>query len=202
MTENTPGSVTRWLSTLRDGDPAAAEFLWNRYFEQVARLAQRQLVDLRDRSRDAEDVALSALNALCQAASRGRLVDLRDRHDLWQFLATCTLNRARNLLRDMNRLKRAGAAPQGNTAPREQQWDEVESDEPTPAEANQLADDLRHIMARLDQEDPTHRLREVALWKLEGYSVLEIARRHNCTRKTVVLRLSLIRSLWRNVLLS
>jgi DNA-directed RNA polymerase specialized sigma24 family protein len=74
--------------------------------------------------------------------------------------------------------------------------------EPTPAEAAQLADELRQMMDRLDAEDPSRRLREVALLKLEGYTVEEIARRQNCARKTVALRLSVIRALWRRELLT
>lgn len=200
MTVETPGSVTHWLTLLRAGDPQAAEFLWDRYFAQVLHLAHRQLLGLRDRSRDAEDVALSTLNALCHAASHGRMANVQDRHDLWRLLVTCTLNRARNLRSHENALKRraelaAATRPDAGLA-------NVESTEPTPEEAAQLADELRHMMQRLDAEDPTHRLREVALLKLEGYTVEEIARRQQCARKTVSLRLSVIRGLWRKELLT
>jgi len=54
MTLEAPGSVTHWLQPLQAGDPAAAEFLWDRYFEQVLQLARRQLLGVRDRSREAE----------------------------------------------------------------------------------------------------------------------------------------------------
>lgn len=202
MSLETPGSVTHWLSLLRAGDPQAPEVLWDRYFAQILQLAHQQLLGLRDRSRDAEDVALSTLNALCHAASQGRLANVRDRHDLWRLLVTCTLNRARNLRLHENRLKRraelvaeTGSRPESGLA-------NAQSTEPTPEEAAQLADELRHMMRRLDAEDPTHRLREVALLKLEGYTVEEIARRQQCARKTVSLRLSVIRGLWRKELLT
>jgi len=202
MSLESPGSVTHWLSLLRAGDPEAPEALWDRYFAQVLRLAHQQLLGLRDRSRDAEDVALSTLNALCQAAQQGRLANVQDRHDLWRLLVTCTLNRARNLRLHENRLKRR-AELVAETGPRpEAGLGNVPSTEPTPEEAAQLADELRHVMQRLDAEDPTHRLREVALLKLEGYTVEEIARRQQCARKTVSLRLSVIRGLWRKELLT
>ncbi|MFN7806780.1 MAG: ECF-type sigma factor [Planctomycetaceae bacterium] len=202
MSLESPGSVTHWLSLLRAGDPQAPEALWDRYFAQVLRLAHQQLLGLRDRSHDAEDVALSTLNALCQAAQHGRLANVQDRHDLWRLLVTCTLNRARNLRSHENRLKRR-AELVAETGPRpEAGLGNVPSTEPTPEEAAQLADELRHVMQRLDAEDPTQRLREVALLKLEGYTVEEIARRQQCARKTVSLRLSVIRGLWRKELLT
>jgi DNA-directed RNA polymerase specialized sigma24 family protein len=202
MPVETPGSVTHWLSLLRAGDPQAAEFVWDRYFAQVLNLAHRQLLGLRDRSHDAEDVALSTLNALCHAASQGRLANVLDRHDLWRLLTTCTLNRTRNLMRNASRVKRTGepVPPGGGNPP--VPLSQLPAADPTPAEAAQLADDLRQMMDRLDAEDPTRRLREVALLKLEGYTVEEIARRQNCARKTVALRLSVIRALWRRELLT
>jgi DNA-directed RNA polymerase specialized sigma24 family protein len=57
-------------------------------------------------------------------------------------------------------------------------------------------------MDRLDLEDPSHRLRQVALLKLEGYTLVEIARLQNCARKTVIVRLAVIRALWRSSLLT
>lgn len=202
MTVETPGSVTHWLSLLRAGDPQAAEFIWDRYFSQILHLAHRQLLGLRDRSRDAEDVALSTLNALCHAASHGRLANVQDRHDLWRLLVTCALNRVRNLRLYENRLKRGGAHVTETVPLHDSLVTGTVTAEPTPEEAAQLADDLRHMMDRLDVEDPTHRLREVALLKLEGYTVEEIARRQKCARKTVALRLSVIRGLWRRELLT
>ena len=59
-----------------------------------------------------------------------------------------------------------------------------------------FSDWLEHLLSLLDQEDPTQRLRATALLKLEGCTDAEIATRHTCSRKTVVLRLGLIRSLW------
>jgi len=199
MTFPHPGSVTHWIKHLQAGDPAAAEFVWDRYFDLVVQLARQQLLGIQNTCQDPEDVALSALNALCHAARRGKLAPLADRDDLWRLLATCTLHRSRNVRRDSRRLKRGGgSAPLRLPATGDRQ--SLRSREPTPAEAAQLTDDLRALMDRLDREDPTHRLRQVALWKLEGFTDLEIARRQNCSRKTVCVRLSLIRALWQSLL--
>ena len=57
---------------------------------------------------------------------------------------------------------------------------------------------LRHALARrlfevLRDED----LRRIAVWKLEGHTVDEIAAELGCARRTVARRLELIRTLWR-----
>jgi DNA-directed RNA polymerase specialized sigma24 family protein len=39
-------------------------------------------------------------------------------------------------------------------------------------------------------------LRQVALWKMDGYTVDEIADRMGCARRTIARRLDLIRKTW------
>ena len=197
MTVEGPGSVTNWLKPLQAGDPTAAEFVWDRYFDHVVQLARQQLQGVRDRSQDAEDVALSALYALCDSARRGQLTSMADRDDLWRLLATCTLNRCRKFRRDSQRWKRGGGGSGGTPPETPQPLPTNGRREPTPAEASQLADELRHMLALLDHEDPSQRLRQILLWKLEGYTDPEIAHLQGCARKTVAAKLSLIRSLWR-----
>src|SRR5438874_1974030 len=59
-----PGtSVTDWLGRLRAGDRDAAQRLWERYFDQLVRLARGRLRGARRRAADEEDVALSALDS-------------------------------------------------------------------------------------------------------------------------------------------
>jgi hypothetical protein len=41
-TEN-PGSVTRWIGALKDGGRAAAQPLWDRYFERLVNRARARL---------------------------------------------------------------------------------------------------------------------------------------------------------------
>ncbi|MFM8581920.1 MAG: ECF-type sigma factor, partial [Planctomycetaceae bacterium] len=160
-----------------------------------------QLRGVRDQARSAEDVALSTLNALCQAAQAGRIENVRDRHDLWRLLMTCTLNRARNLRTAEFCFKRGGGLDGATRAFDPLLLSRFPSPEPTPDEAAELSDQFRYLMDRLDAEDPSHRLRQVALLKLEGYSLVEIARLQNCARKTIVVRISVIRALWRASLL-
>ena len=79
-------AVTQWIEQLKEGDSAAAEKLWQRYFQQVVEQARRKLQGASAAMADEEDVAVSAFKSFCNAAREGRFPDLRDRDDLWRLL--------------------------------------------------------------------------------------------------------------------
>lgn len=201
MSELNAGSVTAWLQPLKAGDPAAAEYVWSRYFQRSLQLARQRLGGLSDTARDAEDVALSAMNALFLAARNPGDQGLKDRNDLWRLLSTCTLNRTRNLLRDSLRLKRSGGGDVPALSDEQVECELLEKIDKglDPADAVMFADEMGKLLDLLDAEDPSQRLRQVALWKLDGCTDREVAVRMNCTRKTVCARLALIRALWKSV---
>ena len=85
--------ITNWLTGLKSGDEAAAQAVWERYYAKLLKLACRNMVALRKREVDEEDVALSAMNTFLRGAANGRFPRLNDRHDLWKILLTCTLRK-------------------------------------------------------------------------------------------------------------
>jgi RNA polymerase sigma factor (sigma-70 family) len=169
------------LEPLQAGDPAAVEQLWQRYFRRLVGLARKHLQDGPRGAADEEDVALSAFDSFCRAAEAGRFPRLDDRDCLWRLLLTITSRKAGRLLRDEGR--RAAAAPT---------VEEIISREPSPEEAAQLMEEYEGLLLQLDSQD----LQAVALWRMEGYSVEDIAERLGCVSRTVKRRLQLIRSLW------
>jgi DNA-directed RNA polymerase specialized sigma24 family protein len=70
--------------------------------------------------------------------------------------------------------------------------DRVVGDEPTPAFALEVADEFRRLLDLLDDDG----LRQIALLKMEGYTVDEIAAQLGCARRAVERRLQLIRKIW------
>ena len=70
--------------------------------------------------------------------------------------------------------------------------DRIDSDGPTPAEAALLNEALERRFQMLKDPD----LRQIALWKLEGYTNPEIAARLDCTLRTVERKLERIRAYW------
>src|SRR5215470_13386684 len=84
------GSITYWIGKLKDGDPAAAQKLWEGYFQRLVDLARIRLQAAPRRAADEEDVALSAFHSFCRGAGQGRFPRLGDRDDLWQLLVLLT----------------------------------------------------------------------------------------------------------------
>src|SRR6059036_1916383 len=80
------GSVTAWIGALKAGDHAAAQKLWERYYEQLVRLARKKLAGGRRRAADEEDVVQNALDSFYRGAAQGRFPQLRDRDNLWPLL--------------------------------------------------------------------------------------------------------------------
>jgi RNA polymerase sigma factor (sigma-70 family) len=185
------GSVTRWIGEyIARGDEEAARQLSNRYFEKLVTLARAKLKQVRlpGADHDAEDAAISALNNFCRAARGGRFPSLKDRNDLWALLITITERKAIDLARRERRGKRGG-----KRAPVEGlEITELPSPEPTPEDLTIMVEQFQRLLELLDDET----LRQVALWRMEGYTNDEIAGRLGCARRTVANRLELIRKRW------
>ncbi len=188
------GSVSQWLDQLQAGEQAAAQKLWQRYFLELVDLARKKLQGAPRGAADEEDLALSTFASFCHAAERGRFPQLDDRHDLWRLLVIITARKASNYRRDANRQKRSGAiaARSSSTTPAEIDLDQILSHEPTPDFAAQVAEECQRLLRSLDDAQ----LSSIALWKMEGYTIEEIAVKLSCVPRTVQRRLRLIRRLW------
>jgi DNA-directed RNA polymerase specialized sigma24 family protein len=201
MISDGPGSVSEWLGELKGGDFAVAQPLWERYFLLLVRLAHRKLRQARSPGAEAaaEDAALSAFDSFCRAAADGRFPQLADRDDLWRLLVVITTHKATDQVRREWRQKRGGGQVvveadlnpecpgQGATG-----LDRVVGPEPTPEFAAMVAEEYRRLLDGLGDDD----LRRIAVWKLEGFSVPEIAGKLGRSRRTVARRLGVIRRLW------
>jgi DNA-directed RNA polymerase specialized sigma24 family protein len=195
QTMSLDGSVTRWLGPLQAGDQAAAQALWEQYFCRLTALARKKLRGAPRRAADEEDVALSALDSFCRAAERGRFPCLNDRDDLWRLLVVITARKASRLRRDAGRQKRGGGVARVSDTPGaadEQVLGEVISREPTPEFAAEVADECRRLLALLDDRE----LEELALARMEGYTVEEIAQRLGYVVRSIKRKLQRIRSIW------
>jgi DNA-directed RNA polymerase specialized sigma24 family protein len=179
------GSVSHWLDRLQAGDHAAAQPLWEVYFQRLVALARARLQGAPRQAADEEDVALSAFDSFCRGAAAGRFPQLADRADLWRLLVTITGHKAVDRLRHEHRLKRHRPAE-------EVRLEEVVGPEPTPAFAAQVAEECRWLLGLLGDAE----LEAVALWKMEGYSTSEIAARLGYVPRTVERKLHLIRQVW------
>jgi DNA-directed RNA polymerase specialized sigma24 family protein len=194
------GSVSRWLGPLCAGDQAAAQQLWERYFQRLVGLARKKLRDTPRRAADEEDVALSAFDSFCRGAERGRFPQLADRDSLWHVLVTITARKALQLARHEHRQKRGGGTVRGESGVSSPQdasgveagFNQVLGREPTPELAAQVAEECRRLLTVLGDAE----LRSIALWKMEGDTTEEIAAKLRRAPRTVERKLQVIRTLW------
>jgi len=195
---STSGSISALLQLLKDGDHEAARQLWQRYYPRLVALARQKLQSTPRRVADEEDAALSAFDSFCRRAAQGQFPDLRDRDGLWALLVVLTARKAADMLRHDHRQRRGGGMVRGDSALQASEGEtdpagleDMPGDEPTPLEAALLAEEVDVLLSRLI--DPV--LRQVAIWKLEGYTNAEIAARLDCSEPTVERRLAIIRRL-------
>src|SRR5262249_35953061 len=193
------GSVTHWITQLKAGDHLAAQHIWESYFRQLVERARRKLAGTPRRAADEEDVALSAFDSFCRAAEHGRFPRLEDRHDLWQLLVVLTDRKACDLVQHERRQKRGGgqvldeaALPAGDTSSDSPPLARIVAQEPSPEFAALVAEECRRLLDLLGDDE----LRAVAVRKLEGYTVEEIAVELGWVPRTVQRRLQLIRRIW------
>ena len=102
------GSVSRLITDLKTGDHEAARQIWQRYYENIVRLARSRLREVPRAMADEEDAALSILNSFFCGAAAGRFPILENREDLWRILMTITTRKAIKLAQYEGRLKRGG----------------------------------------------------------------------------------------------
>jgi DNA-directed RNA polymerase specialized sigma24 family protein len=196
------GSVTRLIIDLRSDQPgpreSAARLVWGRYFQALLVLARNHLW-ARIRCREVEeDVLQSMYKSFCIRQRRGDF-DLANRDQLWNLLVHITLPKARNTANRHHQAKRD--VRREETEPTREQveedatgaiLDQIDSDGPTPAEAALLNEALETRFRLLI--DPG--LRQIAMWKLEGYTNNEVAGKLECTLRTVERKLERVRAYW------
>ncbi len=187
METDDQGSVSHWLDGLRDGDSAAAQELWDRYFARLASVAQARLMSL-SQDVSGEDVALSALKSVMVGVRENRYPNLKDRSGLWPLLVTITARKSVSEQRRQLAQKRSRAM--------ECRLEDIQDYigvEPRPEFAVEVADELEHLFHALD--DPT--LCQIVEKKLGGCTNEEIAEEINCSVRTVIRKLKRIRQEWR-----
>ncbi|MGL4553839.1 MAG: ECF-type sigma factor, partial [Gemmataceae bacterium] len=187
-------SVTGWVQGMRAGDADAARRLWERYFGDMVRLACARLPRHAKRAFDEEDVALSAFQSFCAGVEAGRFPELSAREDLWRLLVVLTARKAQAYQRHATRQKRGGGkvvgeADLGADAPG---FEAILGTAPTPAFLAEVAEQFRRLLEGL----PDDEARKVALLKMEGYTVAEVAAGLGLSPRSVERRLQAIRDAW------
>jgi DNA-directed RNA polymerase specialized sigma24 family protein len=204
MPLNCEGSITidfRDLGTVR-GD-AAARHLWERYFDDMVRVARQKRLKLRVRAggaaEDEEDAALSAFDSFCRGAERGLYPLLAGRDELWRLLAKITVRKALDQIQRQGTIKRgrgrlvdeAGLAGGDRSKPRVR-LDDFADRGFSHEVAAMAAEEYQRLWSRLGDDS----LRLVLDLSLDGCTREEIAAKLGRTTKTVARKQEVIRTVW------
>ncbi len=187
--------VSLYLQRIKDGrDEEASGELWRKYFDKLVNVAKRNLGTLPKRMADEEGVAVSAMHRFFKAAEAGRFEDLTNRDELWKLLVTIVIRKANRHKERATAQKRGGGNVRGesifvNAAEDDKPGLAGIPDERFVADLMSECGDLMNLL-----EDDT--LKEIALLKLEGHTLDEIAEKLDVARSTVKRKIARTRETW------
>jgi len=164
--EHEPPIDRAYLDLWRQGDQEAAQKLFERYVEQVLKLARKHLNRALASRVDAEDIAQSVFRTFFHRAGKGQFY-VEEPEDICKLLARITVHKTLRQVAFHMRGKRNARAESGET--QEMLLNRLAAG-PTSEEAVAFVDQLEHILARLKPAD-----RQILEMRMEGYNNQEIA---------------------------
>jgi DNA-directed RNA polymerase specialized sigma24 family protein len=193
------GSLTLCVQRLRSSDcqerDDAARIIWERFSSRLQALVRRHL-DNRIRCReDEQDVLMSMYANFCAGQLEGKPPPA-SREELWKLLVRITMCKVVNTAhrhlaarRDVRR-ERNDARDRDLGDSHFPRWmlEHVDKAQPSHEEQVIVLDELHRLLDGLPDE-----LRQIVLWKLDGYTNSEIARMIGRTVRCVELKMQLIR---------
>ncbi|MCU0719942.1 MAG: ECF-type sigma factor [Pirellula sp.] len=196
------GSVTGWISLIREGHQAAFDAFSKRYFSKIRDLAKSRLS-----KPDSEEVANDVLVALTQSIAGGKYPDLCDRNSLWFLILKITQRRVTALTRRGKVQKRIPAESiEGNQS---EDFVDIESLVDYEVELDQVIASKSMEAAWIEISDcweellrclPDEVCRQIAQLKLQSYSNREIAIKMNFTPSKVDRKVRLIQDEWMRII--
>ena len=166
-------TTKRWVQGFRDGNPELIEEFWNVYEIRLKRLAERNLGQQIRRRVASEDVVQSAFRTFLRRAHQDEF-QLTDRKSLLALLCTITLNKIREKVRYHGRQKRG--------LDQERYLDaiaDLSGKETTPDEVAAFRE-VEEMISTFSEDEQL-----IIHLKLENYTNQEIAKKIQCSERTV-----------------
>ena len=199
-TDDQTPSISEWVCKLKVGDSEAANLLWERYFEKLVAQANRRIRahDCPKGTLEPEDIAVSVFESLWKGANAGRFQNVTDRDELWWLLLVMTRNKVVSHIRHAMAERRfPGKMPVSlDLAKPGEAFYELVSQEPTAADIVLLEEKCSCLLSLLREE----KSRQIAVLRLEGFTIEEMCQRTGLSSATVTRKLKLIRKTWEQAL--
>lgn len=172
----------------------AAQLLWERFFARLSNFANQKIYSRHKRLFDGDDIASSALFALVDGLKNKRFTRLSNRDALWQLLVVIASRKISNEGQYYDRIKRGGGKV-------------VDFKFADAEDAKQLTTQLENkdgenfvefdlICDELLESLPNAQYREIAMHRLAGYNNDEIAKKLDCSKRTIERKLKTIQLIW------
>ena len=192
------GSLTRFVNELRSPDlrqrDEAARIIWERFAPRLTLLIRRHLDHRIFRREDEQDILQSMFASFYQGQYLGKTVPA-SRQELWKLLVRITMckvvNTANRHLADRRDFRRERSEqPCDSDHGRFGEWmrDQVDRAQPTPQDRVAVVEEVERLLHLLPDQ-----LRQIVLWKLEGFTNAEIAPMIGKTVRSVEMKLQLTR---------
>jgi len=187
------------LQGIRDGDEQSLTKFWKHHFDRLVSLARRKMANLRLRTHDEEDFALSAINSFYRGLAEKRFDSIRSNNELWKLLATIVVRKIARQRKRHFAQKRGGGLVRGESLFMVGPSDDnrvglgnVSNGGGSPYLDAEFLDTCEKLFDLLGDETT----RNVARMSMEGYSIDEIAEELGCVRRTVERKMKKIREKW------
>jgi eukaryotic-like serine/threonine-protein kinase len=190
---NTIGSLTLCIQNLRSPDvqarDEAARVIWERFAARLQALARRHLDNRIRRREDEQDILQSMYASFCIGQREGN-ASPASREELWRLLVRITLCKVVNTAKRnfaVRRDVRREHSPSPTLFPL---WmlDHVDRAQVDPAERLIVLEELDRLLQELPEK-----LRQIVVWKVEGFTNAEIAHHLKCTVRSIELKMQLTR---------
>ena len=193
---------TQLLNRFKSGDKDAANELIGRYFDRVLRLAEKHLANRRLHVTEGDDVAASVFETLWKKADANRFGpdDLVNSEELWRLLCKIVAFKSRDHVRRESAQKRGGNLLKGESFFMDSMGSQpygiqnVSDGQIPVGDVLILREEHDRLLDKLDDDT----LVQIAMMRLEGYKIAEIANSFSKTERWVGRKLRLIRTIWRH----
>jgi DNA-directed RNA polymerase specialized sigma24 family protein len=182
-------SVSQWIASLKEGELASVQKLWDRFKDRLIKAAKQKLGIAPKVLDDEDDISQSVLVTIWQATTQGRFDDVRNRDELWWTLLKITKDTIAKSVRHEYAKKRA--------AHYEQTVEPISFedliDEAPSQEFVCILEDLTSVLLKKLRNN---QLRKIAKLRIYGYTSPEISARLSIPQRSAERKLQLIRNTW------
>ena len=193
--DSNPGSISIAIAGIGADDGHAATDLWNRYFQRLGTYAKKKIFPRLLRHFDEDDIANSTFMALVKGLRESRFDKVTNRDELWQMMTIIASRKIANATKFFDRQKRGGGKVKGESVFGE-------------SGIYSVADMVNHVFSENEYDQfekicdellcgiSDKRTRQVAVLRLQGYSIAEIAEKLGVAPRTIDRELAMIREFW------